>query len=271
MRKAMALGITLAMVILTLALAGCGQKSKINQAPPPPPKPTANTPTTPPTPDTAANSATPAAPEATADDTNSIVASLEGKIKGIKSWQLKLISSEGEANEKLIISKLGDKMRLDNESEPDHYMLLSGNGEEMTIVDKSSKKAVKMKGGNEAAANEPELLKDMAAGFRNVLKDPQAKVSSDKLRGYDCWVITFNDAGEEQKLWADKEYGLPLRVETTKDGKSTTQDFEFSQINKVPESLFELPADYKVVNMDLSNPTSLSPGDLEQLKGMTGH
>ena len=68
---------------------------------------------------------------------------------------------------------------------------------------------------------------------------------SESVDGVACWVYTITTANKTSKVWLGKQDGLPRQVETDQQ----TRKFEYSRINQIPDSEFELPPGMKVQAM----------------------
>lgn len=67
----------------------------------------------------------------------------------------------------------------------------------------------------------------------------------------DCLVYETNEDGMKGKMWIWEEGGMPLRVESTKDGETVVAEFLNFNIGDVDNSMFSLPAGAQI--MDMSN------------------
>jgi len=70
------------------------------------------------------------------------------------------------------------------------------------------------------------------------------KVTSDKLDGADCWIVSMT-AKNQATVWIDKKQGLIRQLKQ----KNITVKLKVEDVNAVADSQFELPADTKVQDM----------------------
>lgn len=74
-------------------------------------------------------------------------------------------------------------------------------------------------------------------------------VGEEILDGKDCLVTQWTREGTEGKSWIWKEYGLPIRTETTVEGETSVAEFKNIQIGNVADSEFELPNDIQITSL----------------------
>lgn len=61
------------------------------------------------------------------------------------------------------------------------------------------------------------------------------------LNGMPCRIVTNSQAGVENKMWISEEYGIPMKVEITADGQTTTMEYSNLQVGPIPAETFQLP------------------------------
>lgn len=74
-------------------------------------------------------------------------------------------------------------------------------------------------------------------------------IGEETVNGYECKVLEIKDPEGDIKVWASKEYGLPIKTESKVDGKLSTMEFSDIQVGDIPDSEFELPAGVEVMDM----------------------
>jgi hypothetical protein len=103
-------------------------------------------------------------------------------------------------------------------------------------------------------SNVPKAVTEEAA---NITSKSPVVTGTETLDGKVCLVIPYTDSGTTVKSWIWKEKGLPVRSEvTTKDGTSVVEfkNFDFSTLD---DSLFELPAGAKIMDIGGMIPGSI--------------
>ena len=241
----------LALLALTLSLlTGCAPK-KVDAPPEGPAR---------------AQNIKPPTPEAEPADFGSLAQAMGGKIKGLKSWRATMTGPAEGGEFKMAI--MGKKVRVEDATRPNTYQVLDLTSGTMLMVDTDKKTAMEMK----LDIGEDEKVPDPAEEIEKIQQDdPNAKFSSTQLDGRPAWLVEYKDkAGNSSKSWFDKEWGLPLKIESTTDGKTETLVYTYSDINSVPASDFEAPAGYKIVKMDMTDPTQMTPEQLQEMQQFMG-
>jgi outer membrane lipoprotein-sorting protein len=65
---------------------------------------------------------------------------------------------------------------------------------------------------------------------------------TETIDGKVCKVIEYNEAGiSSVKMWLWEEKGLPLKMEVTADGTTTTIEYNNIDLTDIPDSIFEIP------------------------------
>jgi|Deesub1362A_J573_1020465.scaffolds.fasta_scaffold00070_42 outer membrane lipoprotein-sorting protein len=68
------------------------------------------------------------------------------------------------------------------------------------------------------------------------------------FEGLRCRRFVREEPGGKTVLYLWEEYGLPLRVETTVDGRTTVTEFRELEVGLLPEDTFDLPAGVQVMD-----------------------
>jgi len=117
--------------------------------------------------------------------------------------------------------------------------------------------------------------------FGNMVKDMMEKydvelLGSEEISDRDCYVLKLTPKEEgnflgTQKLWVDKEYWMPIKIETEMKANGKTvkssvlyRDIEFN--TGIPDSAFEfeVPEGAKVVREDMKMPEKLGLGEAQK-------
>jgi outer membrane lipoprotein-sorting protein len=76
--------------------------------------------------------------------------------------------------------------------------------------------------------------------------DPEAvTIGSERVDDVDCWVISSTVEGTTGKVWVGKQDGLPRQAEA----EGGVIKYQYSRMNEVPNSEFELPPGVEVKEM----------------------
>lgn len=197
-------------------------------------------------------------------DFAALAAQMAAKAKELKSWRAEIITERAEGGGTMKMSMKGEKIRIEDLSKPGKYQIVDMPGNLMLMVDVDKKTALEMKTGDA----ETQTI-DPSEEIEGILaKDPNAKFSETELDGRKVWLIEYAD-GEGKNLsksWIDQEWGLPLRTETTSGDKTEVVTWKVSDVNSVPDSDFEAPAGFKVLKVDMTDPSKMTPEQLKQLQ-----
>ncbi len=262
--------LALVLVLALVLAAGCGSKQAQKPASPlPPPGPEGTAPT-------GLQPATPAdqtaeAPAAT-DNPKDVLTSLQQKLSNTKSWQMegKLSGPAIGAERTTTLMRKGNKLRVESSADPQHYSILNLDDNEMLLVDTNSKTVTKMKLGSKEDQKLEEM--DPSESISKLLEKPSLAFKETTLNGKRCWLLEYKEGSTPQKIWVDQKIGLPIRIETEQNRKQLVEEFNYSKLNAVPDSAFEVPAGYKVIDLDFTKPGggALSPEQLKQLEKAFG-
>ncbi len=124
------------------------------------------------------------------------------------------------------------------------------------IYDEKQKTAMKMPVETEDADNLANMGPDVP-DFGDVPADAR-NMKSDTVDGVECWMIEAPNVGQgSMAVWVDKEYGLMRQM---KAGDNIVKH-NYTRINAVPDSEFELPPGTKIQDMsDMMKGVPKPPG-----------
>lgn len=154
--------------------------------------------------------------------------------------------------------------------EGNNYTIVS-NGKTMWIYDKSRNEVIKV------SLPEKRPKFDYGEIVKDLLKRNEVKLlGSDKVDGRDCYVIEVIPKNKtfyvEQKLWIDKEYWYPLKIEINYGEFNSTIEYKDVKFNTgIPDSFFEFkpPKGAKVVEQSISPPKKLSMEEAQKQVNFT--
>lgn len=120
-----------------------------------------------------------------------------------------MIKGKKEVAEYDYVFKKPNKMRMYNK---ETGILVVSNGEKMWIYDEKKNEVVVMDVGKYKQVNPDygQLVKDMLKRYDVKL------LGSEKVAGRDCYVVQLipkNNKEVEAKMWVDKEFWCPLKIE----------------------------------------------------------
>ena len=155
-----------------------------------------------------------------------IAKKMEEKYNAVKDFKGTLrMSIEGEGVKQVMeyeyVFKKPNKVRMYDKN---NGVLMVSNGEKMWIYDEKKNEVMVMNVGRYSQTNPDygEIVKDM-------LKRYDVKVlGSEKVSGRDCYVIQLTPKGNksmEMKMWVDKEFWYPLKIERKMDGTKFTVEY----------------------------------------------
>jgi outer membrane lipoprotein-sorting protein len=85
-------------------------------------------------------------------------------------------------------------------------------------------------------------------------------VGHETIDGKKCVVIETEDEGSYTKMWVWEEYGFPLKMEITSEGHQINYQYKKVSFDRIPDSMFEIPAGVQIIDMQMP--------DLESLQNM---
>ena len=134
------------------------------------------------------------------------------------------------------VFKKPNKMRMYNKEQG---LLIVSNGKTMWSYDEKNNEVFVME------LKQPEVSPDYGKLVKNMLEYYDVELlGSEKVLGRDCYVLKLTPRGEgfasTQKMWIDKEYWYPLRMEMK--GKRMNMTMEYTEIEfntGVSDDVFE--------------------------------
>jgi len=147
-----------------------------------------------------------------------------------------VIKGKKEVAEYDYVFKKPNKMRMYNK---ETGILVVSNGEKMWIYDEKKNEVVVMDVGKYKQVNPDygQLVKDMLKRYDVKL------LGSEKVAGRDCYVVQLipkNNKEVEAKMWVDKEFWYPLKIEYSLGEIKSTMEYLNVEFNTgVSDDLFE--------------------------------
>jgi len=136
----------------------------------------------------------------------------------------------------------GQKMRMENEAAGmKSIMIVNGKGE-IWMYNPADKTAMKMP----EIKDKTEMPNAWAEG-----SDLSAMkvVGHEKMDGYDCVVVTVNEADGTNKMWLREDIGMPVKLEAKTPEGTMLIEYKNYKLGTQSADLFELPTDAQVFNM----------------------
>ncbi|AGK62016.1 Outer membrane lipoprotein-sorting protein [Archaeoglobus sulfaticallidus PM70-1] len=151
---------------------------------------------------------------------------IEEKYNAVKDFKgILRVTAEGKSGKMVMeyeyVFKKPNKVRMHNK---EMGTLIVSNGEKMWIYDEKKNEVFVMDVGqyNQVNPDYGELVKDM-------LKRYDVKIlGSEKVSGRDCYVVQLTPKDNESieaKMWVDKEYWYPLKIEHSIGGIKSTVEY----------------------------------------------
>ena len=188
-----------------------------------------------------------------------IAKKVEEKYNAIKDMKgTVVITTEFQGKRRVEVIKFAMKKPDKYWSDSDNYTMVS-NGTVMWIYDKSRNEVIKI--------NLPEKKPKFDYGelIKDLMKKNEIKLlGSEKISGRDCYVIEVIPENKtfyvEQKLWIDKEYWYPLKIEINYGEFNSTIEYKDVKFNRIPDSFFEFkpPKGAKVIEREITPPRKLT-------------
>lgn len=135
----------------------------------------------------------------------------------------------------------GKKVRIEMETQGMKTVMLYNGGSDAYMYTPATNTAMKTPMPKEKAANQLAESSEDLAKYK--------VVGHEKMGGYDCLVVTATEEQAEVKMWLREDNGLPVRAETSDGGNKSMAEYKNYKIGAQADSLFELPAGAKVMDM----------------------
>ncbi|MBI2861660.1 MAG: hypothetical protein HYX89_02450 [Chloroflexi bacterium] len=90
--------------------------------------------------------------------------------------------------------------------------------------------------------------------------DPNARiVGTEVIDGKTTTVVEFSSPQSTTKAWVWNDYGIPIKVEASSPQGTTTIEYKNIDTSEPPDSLFEVPPDYQVMQLPVGPPGGTVP------------
>ena len=132
-----------------------------------------------------------------------------------------------------------------------------GSGSIVSIIDSEQgvaymyqpdqKMATKMSISMSQQGNSPSPQETMASLKPNDMK----YTGKDSVDGKKCLVYEYVENKETSKIWLWEDYGVPLKIEATTDGKKSVMEYRNVKLDEIPASMFEVPAGTKIMEFNM--------------------
>jgi len=227
--------IVLLVAALTLCVSGCGKKEAETSAGGPAPSATTSAQ---PTDEQPAPQPSEAASEGGIGDK---LSKLLASVKPPSSYEMTIIPPAGtDAGAMTSIMKMsGGKPVKAKMLHEDGWVITDLEAKVMYMHDKEM--------GENVAVRMP-LQTDQqadAAAQSDFVDQDAAITGSDTVDGVECWVYSTTAGGATHKVWVGKKDGLPRQTES----EEGVAKFQYSRINKIKDSEFDLPEGVEVTEM----------------------
>jgi hypothetical protein len=136
----------------------------------------------------------------------------------------------------------GKKIRIEAEAEGMKMVSIVNANGEMWMYNPADKTAMKLSAPQQDQSKLPtEWTKEDLSAMKIV--------GSEKKDGFDCVIVTVNENGTTSKMWLRKDIGMPVRIESATPEGPVVIEYKNYNLDKQPDSLFEIPADAQVMSM----------------------
>ena len=201
-----------------------------------------------------------------------IAKKMEEKYKAIKDMKGEMVTTVYVQGKKIVrVTKFAMKKPDKFWSDSENYTIVS-NGTVMWIYDKKKNivTETKLPKTNRPKFDYGELIKDLMS------KNNVKLLGSEKVYGRDCYVIEATPKNRtfyvKQKLWIDKEYWYPLKIESDCGLFKTTIEYKDMKFNTgIPDSFFNFkpPEGVKVVEKKVMLPKKLTMEEAQKRVNFT--
>ena len=152
------------------------------------------------------------------------------------------ITSTGQPEVAMTIYKKGNKIRQEI-SAGDNAAILIMDGDAKTIFTLMPANKMAM----EMPFNEAMMAQVNWQSAADILKNNPNITGTETIDGKSCTVISWKDANGSAKYWIWTETGIPLKMEATYGGTTSTMEYSDIDLSDIPDSMFEVPGDYQTI------------------------
>lgn len=207
-------------MLLALALAGCGAKPAGDQKP---------------------QNAPEAGQKAEASNPLSEIAA---KVKNVEGMSFDLVMKSGSINTNGKGWVQGRCTRME--------MMVVGQ-QVVMIMDEKGVYYSYTPGTNMAVRMKTSQGNETPADYAKKYEDPKYKVKVVESASYDgapCKVVSIMNAQgkEESRMWVREDYGLPVKIEAESAGEKVTIEYKNLKVGPQPKELFTLPAGMQITD-----------------------
>ncbi len=125
-------------------------------------------------------------------------------------------------------------------------MLYKADTNEAWMVNLDQNTAMKL-GTYDAETESVNPLEPMSA----YAEDMYNVVGQENIDGKRCTVMEVTDGTTYTKMWVWEEYGFPLKMEIVADGNQINYEYKNVSFDKIPDSVFEVPAGVQIMDMQM--------------------
>jgi len=75
------------------------------------------------------------------------------------------------------------------------------------------------------------------------------ELGTETMDGKVCLVVEYSYGGVTAKMWIWKQYGFPIRVETTTAEGTTVVEYRNIDFGDIPDNMFQIPAGVQIVDI----------------------
>ena len=86
-------------------------------------------------------------------------------------------------------------------------------------------------------------------GMETVEQYNPTVLGTETYDGKECLVVEWTDEGISTKLWIWKQYGFPVKAETTTPEGKTTIEYKNISFSNIPDSVFQLPPGVQIIEL----------------------
>ncbi len=208
--------VTVAIMAVSLVLAGCGGSQDAAKAPPAPKEES--------------------------------VADLFAKGKNVPGMTYDYVMSAKEMKMEGKMAVAGKKARTEMTSQNQKLVsIVDGDANVTYSYIPEQKTAMKMTFDPSKAAKTPDSFTQAADALKYKIVE-----TTTTYEGVKCKVLLMQDADKktETKIWVREDYGLPMRVEVSVDGDKMVIEYKNLKVGPVPPETFKLPEGTRIVDMD---------------------
>jgi outer membrane lipoprotein-sorting protein len=171
------------------------------------------------------------------------------KAKGISSFKYDMVSTiPGETSQIIKMWRKGNKTRMQGTFEGQNMVYLIDADKQSAYMYLPSQNTAMKTAFTKAQGISGESPTEQSGSLTEY--NPTT-VGSEVVDGKNCLVVEYDTGTENVKMWLWKEYGLPIKTESTTAQGTSAVELKNIEIGDISDSMFELPSGVQVIEIPM--------------------